>query len=736
MSIETKEPALELLPECVIARISNYLSLEELLALGRVSKQCRVLSQMDSVWASKAVLLGIDNETIDKRKAVTSILKKGLAELNENPTNISSIEEATRLQALKLAVDNGVFLDTSGKIASAWDLKTNALYDNFTKAYESNNIESAVMYFTALIRLDQGAKCQNFLNETLQKIFGNPSTYVNSETGVARISELKLSLSAAAEIFNIYARATPKTLFKTIVEKPIFSSINYIINISQIQNVTTFLSTVPAVCEAYESSFLANLSPTAGTNYQALCRDSFLETFELHIDAYNEMELSEFKQSTTSLIQKCMQSQDEEERTVKAFFFRNITPDPKPTDTAKDRLGRLRRSFNFYKPKVEPVENPTKNVEVDMEKILFSVQTLNLTLPSSEADSKREFLKYQMNRIKPLLDMELVKKIVKEANSVIDRLEVLVSLSDGSRISKKFQFQLECIYVEIVKTVGIDHVQTGLKKALEILDSYDNKAESTSGDKGVIDTLTNFTVLVNNADTVQQMIESIYSRCMLNNSRSSLSPGNKLRHDFEKQLDENVARGLNNGITVLVNKINYIYLTEQQESEFNNNTEVTESIKVRPTETAQKVVNILQLHTGLISAANHDMLVELYQQEIGTRFFGTVCKHIRRQTISPGMGSQRLLQDVKLYTQFVRQHMTTKQKTVLQYFEALQELVKTYAIPSDRVSELVSKLSEQNQEIFQRDELVDFLKSRSDWGRIRKDVEMELRKDGRDCFIM
>ena len=89
MSIETEEPALELLPECVIARISNYLSLEELLALGRVSKQCRVLSQVDSVWASKAVLLGIDNETTDKRKAVTSILKKGLAELNENPTNIS-----------------------------------------------------------------------------------------------------------------------------------------------------------------------------------------------------------------------------------------------------------------------------------------------------------------------------------------------------------------------------------------------------------------------------------------------------------------------------------------------------------------------------------------------------------------------------------------------------------------------------------------------------------------------
>jgi recyclin-1 len=736
MSIGSKKLTFELLPKGVVARISFYLSLEDLLVLGRVSKQCRELSLIDSVWATKAVLLGIENKTIDKKEAITSMLKKGLAEVNENSTKISSIEQATRLQVLKLAVKKGLLSDTNGEIETALDLKTNALYDNFKKAFQSNSVETAVVYFTSLIRLDQGAKCQDFLNESLHKMFGDPSTCVNSETGVARISMLKLSLSKAAEIFNIYTYATPKASFKTIVEKSIFSSINHIINVSQIQNMTTFLSTVSVVCEAYKSSFLANLSPTAGIDYQALCRDSFLETFELHIDAYTEMELGEFKQFSNKLIHKCMQNEDEEERTVKAFFFRNIKPDPKPTNPAKDTFGKLRRSFNFYKPRIEPAENPIKNVEIDMEKILFSAQTLNLTLPSSEADSKREFLKYQINRIKLLLDMKLVEQIVKAAHSVIDRLEVLVSLSEGSRISESSLLQLEYIYVEVVKTLGIDHVQMGLKKALEILDSYDNKAESTSGGKGVIDTLTNFTVLVNNADAVQQMIDSIYSRCMLNNNRSYLSPGNKIRHDFEKQLDENVALGLNKGITVLVNKINYIYLTEQQESDFNDITEVIESTEIKPTETAQKVVNILKLHTGLLSATNHDMLVELYQQEIGTRFFGTVCKHISHQTISPGAGSQRLLQDVKLYTQFVGQHMTTKQKTALQYFEALQELVKIYGIPSDHVRDLVNRLAEQSREIFQRNELVDFLKCRSDWGRIRKDVEMELRKDGRDCFIM
>lgn len=737
MCLKTTGPEIELLPDNVFVHLCLYFSLDDILALGRVSKRCRELSLLDQVWTRKANLLGLSNTPKNANKSVMTILKEGLGELYDDEFALDSIEKAHRLGYLKLAVDKHILPGIEKKISSALGFKIVNFYDSFKKAYELNNFDNAVLYYTALNRLDQGVKCHDFLINCLQKLFEDSSLYVETDTGIIRLPALEVSLTTATLIFNIQAQAAQNPLFHTEVEKPIFPIINHIINVSQIQAVSVFLETVSAVCKTYESSFLANLRSTADTDSQNLFRNSFLETFELHINAYIDTEFKEFEEFANGVVQKWAQDQIDEEQTIKAFFFQNIKSKSPPKPVAKDTLGMLKQSFNFYNFKPKPVDGTVKGViDIDMEKILFSAQTLNLTLPSSESDSKQAFLSYQINHIKSLVNMDLVKKIVKRAHSTIDRLEMLGSFSEDSRISLTFQSQIECIYFQVVKTLGMEHIRTGFNKALDILDNYDNKDESTSGKESVINTLTNFTVLVNNADMVLQMIESIYNRCMLKGNRSSLSSGNKIRHEFEKQLDENVARGLNNGITVLLNKINYIYLTEQREIDFQDATEAADLNDVIPTVTAQKVVNILELHIGLLSGANHDSLVELYQQEIGTRFFGTVCKHIKHQTISTGLGSQRLLKDVELYKRFAEVHIPTKQISVLQYFEALSDLVKVYGIPSDHVSELVNRLVDQSQETFQRDELLDFLKCRSDWRRIRREVEIKLQKDGGECLIM
>lgn len=728
---------IELLPDNVFVHLCLYFSLDDILALGRVSKRCQELSQLDEVWTRKANLLGLSNTPKNTKKSVTTILKEGLAELDNNEFTVDSIEKVHRLGYLKLAVDKHILPSLEKKISSALSFKIVNFYDSFKKAFELDNFDNAVFYYTALNRLGQGVKCHEFLINFLQKLFEDFSLYVETDTGVIRLPALKASLTTATTIFNIQAQAAPNLLFHTEIEKPIFPIINHIINVSQIQGVTVFLETVSAVCKTYESSFLANLRSTADIDSQNVFRNSFLETFELHINAYIYTEFKEFEEFDNGVVQKWVQDQIEEEQTIKAFFFQNINSKLPSKPVAKDTLGMLKQSFNFYNFKPKPADNTIKSViDIDMEKILFSVQTLNLTLPSSESDSKQAFLSYQINHIKSLINMDLVNKIVKRTHLTIDRLEMLGSFSEDSRISLTFQSQIECIYFQVVKTLGMEHIWTGFKKALDILDNYDNKDESTSGKESVINTLTNFTILVNNADMVLQMIESIYNRCMLKGNRSSLSSGNKIRHEFEKQLDENVAQGLNNGITVLLNKINYIYLTEQREIDFQDATEAGDLNDIMPTATAQKVVNILELHIGLLSGANHDSLVELYQQEIGTRFFGTVCKHIKHQTISTGLGSQRLLKDIELYKRFAELHMPTKQVSVLQYFEALCDLVKVYGIPSDHVSELVNKLVDKSQETFQRDELLDFLKCRSDWRRIRKEVEINLQKDGGECLIM
>src|SRR5271156_155866 len=61
-----------------------------------------------------------------------------------------------------------------------------------------------------------------------------------------------------------------------------------------------------------------------------------------------------------------------------------------------------------------------------------------------------------------------------------------------------------------------------------------------------------------------------------------------------------------------------------------------------PTPTATSVVNCLKTHTKLLQGSTDKSILDVFFAEVGLRFFGAICKHVKLQRISSD-GAIRLI---------------------------------------------------------------------------------------------
>lgn len=161
-----------------------------------------------------------------------------------------------------------------------------------------------------------------------------------------------------------------------------------------------------------------------------------------------------------------------------------------------------------------------------------------------------------------------------------------------------------------------------------------------------------FLELVNVGDLIQQMIDVFYAQelvaAKLTDPDDFLSPAIKEKKRFEQMLDERVAAGLNKGIDVLMEEVEYICATLQSLEDFNPPMMVDGKIKVMdvgPSQTAIKVVEMVEAHVGMLVGSTDKTVLDVFNQEVGARLFSVLCKHIKRQRISVD-GSIKLIRYV------------------------------------------------------------------------------------------
>lgn len=385
---------------------------------------------------------------------------------------------------------------------------------------------------------------------------------------------------------------------------------------------------------------------------------------------------------------------------------------------------------------------------------------LETNLPTTELDAKAAIMNDRLQGINSLFNLELALNITKAGKASLERIKRFHAA--GGQLAKDSKEQCERVFVSLIDILGKRHIGGGFDRALGRLDSYkphnlgfldDKKSKKSKKEeevkeetleekkkkemekKGGLEPLVVFAELVNIGDLIQQMIHVFFEEELAQKKfidrNDFVSPSVQAKKKFEKQLDEYVARGLNQGIDVLSDQMDFLFVTTQLGSDFNPLPNMEPNMG--PTECAKGLVDLLSVHMKILSGSTEKTVLDVFQQELGMRFFASICKHLKRKTISVD-GAITVISDLNYYYSFV---VRLKQRPLNQPFAALKEVGQMYLIDTKDAKALGKLLSDMNRfkGVFQPEEIYEFAHSRADWVLVKREVEKAMYGLGVDCVI-
>jgi len=117
-----------------------------------------------------------------------------------------------------------------------------------------------------------------------------------------------------------------------------------------------------------------------------------------------------------------------------------------------------------------------------------------------------------------------------------------------------------------------------------------------------------------------------------------LNPVVKEKKNFEqKTIDAYVAAGLNKGIDVLIQHVEYLLATKQLPSDYCPPPAAVTGYRnadLDPSATATAVVTYLKIHTKLLQGSTDKSILDVFFQEIGLRLFSAITKHVKTMKVS------------------------------------------------------------------------------------------------------
>lgn len=354
-----------------------------------------------------------------------------------------------------------------------------------------------------------------------------------------------------------------------------------------------------------------------------------------------------------------------------------------------------------------------------------------LVLPQSSSRSSSP----QRNFMTSILSLDTAIELVNIARLSLQRLESLRAL-DPLRI----QAAAVHVVVLLFSTINHGHFEPGFSKAREEIGSYDfikHDKESERGSDAAdhVGPLLLFFELVQTGDTIQQMMQVFFDRVAspmlgkIDFTNAAVREKKKMEND----LDENVAQGMSAGVELLVQHVEHIVLTHQEPRDFypesNTNIDVAQ-----PTRACIQCCETLRIYCDLLASCADKALLDVFYQEIGFRLYAVLCKHLKRQIISLNGGFQ-VISDLNAYYAFIT---TLRQPALNSVFGALKRVGSLYIV--DQPKELAKMVRDATLSggTMRSEEMYEFLRSRSDFKSIERNIDGELYgiKVMEDCSVM
>jgi recyclin-1 len=372
--------------------------------------------------------------------------------------------------------------------------------------------------------------------------------------------------------------------------------------------------------------------------------------FEPHIDLYLQEELDFFKRQSAAEVEAWEKRLSDEELTTETFFMSNVSRQAAKRDFLTSFKKVVMMPVNVLptfggasssKP-ITTVPGVIATTEEPNSRSSTPIPSERpasvIVAPTSELAAKAAIMNSRLEGIRSLFSIEVALNLSHMAKQSLERAARFVRL--GGQSGEEAKEQCENIFMSLLQILGGRHMKPGFDKAVNHLSEYKPREVVDHSKEGVAP-LVAFLELVNVGDLIQQMVDVFYIQELvaanLTDRDDFISQALKEKKRFEQMLDERVAAGLNKGIDVLMDEVEYLCGTTQLPTDFNpvaGPNGIVEMSDIGPSKTALDVIDIVSSHTSMLVGSTDKNVLDVFNQEVGLRLFTALCKHLKRQRIS------------------------------------------------------------------------------------------------------
>ncbi|KZF26845.1 secretion pathway protein Sls2/Rcy1 [Xylona heveae TC161] len=665
-----------------------------------------------------------------------------------------------------------------GKLEAMIEMFEGAVLREFEQGYEIGDVDGRMKrYAHVLVTLNGGqAAVELFIQKHAllagRDKLGNPLDCLEHaapgtiDLGPAHEFFTRLTI-AVNEQSDVIDRVFPSSvnvllsLLERVGEDVISEYVTPLFDEAHSTNLESYLKAVPGLY-GQSINFGKSVNPTKGSgdHFRQDVHTILAAVFEPHLDLYLQDELDFFRTRSDAKVSEWERQLVEEEASTESFFMSNVsrhvdkrdflTSFKKVVMMPVNALPTIPISSPFASNKAaqseaeEKASEPTKagsdtSSRPSTPSVASNVNPVRLSqiaAPTTELAAKAAIMNSRLEGIRSLFSIEVALSLIHAAKSGLERVAMFVSL--GGQTGEEAKEQCEAIFVLLLQILSSKHMRPGFDKALDHLTKYNPRDVNEHSQPGVAP-LVMFLELVNVGDLIQQMVDVFYEQELvamkLTDRNDFLDPAVQEKKRFEQMLDERVAAGLNRGVDVLIDEVEYVCATTQIVTDFNpgaTSDTANQIVDIGPTETARKVVEIVSSHTRMLVGSTDKHMLEVFNQEVGLRLFTALCKHLKRQRISLD-GAIKLISDMNHYFSYI---YTMKNPALLEYFKALRELAQIYLIDPAHAKEMATIIADVDRfhGIFRPEEVYEFAERRADWFVVRRSVERAMYGIG--CSVM
>ncbi|KAK3181063.1 F-box protein: endocytic membrane traffic, recycling ReCYcling 1 [Lecanicillium sp. MT-2017a] len=531
--------------------------------------------------------------------------------------------------------------------------------------------------------------------------------------------------------------------------------------------------TTPLFDESHERSLAAYLKSVAGVFDQAtrffrslsapgsseekvveMTRLMTFRIFEPHLDLYLQEELEYFTKQAEHEVSQWEKKLSEHDSSVESFYMSNINRSAEKKDFLSSFKKVVMMPVTAFPMGSTSKPATSANNSVTGTPLPSRPETPGLgqlkegrnspmpgKAPTDELAAKAAIMASKLEGIKTLCSIEVALNLVHAAKTSLGRAALMIPL--GGQIGGEAKEQCATMFVVLLRILGQRHVKHGFDLAVGHLSQYNPRDVSNHDQSGVAPLVT-FIELVNVGDLISQMIDVFYEQQLatpkIADKNDFLDPAGMAKKKFEQMLDESVAAGLNKGIDVLMDEVEYLHATTQEPTDYNpelrtagsDKTASVAGLDIGPTATAKRIVELVSSHTSMLVGTTEKSMLDVFNGEVGLRLFTAICKHLKRQRISTD-GAIKLIADMNLYFDYVR---SLRNQDLLPYFKALRELSQIYLIDPSHAKDMANVIADGDRfaGVFRAEEVYEYAQRRADWYLVRKSVERAMY--GMDCCVM